>query len=57
LAAVGWTVAVGGILVLANAGAMAAFAGLTGVLFAVWRWRVRARFTGPKIDLAHFEVE
>ncbi len=56
-AAVGWTVAVAAILALANAGAVAAFAGLTGVLVAVWRWRVRARFKGPKIDLAHFEIE
>jgi hypothetical protein len=52
---VAWTLLVGFICTLANRLAMEAFAGLLVALAALWALRVRGRFTGPRVDLAHFE--
>ena len=54
-AAVAWTGVVGFVCTLANPLAMEIFAVLLVVLAVLWTTRVRARFAGPKVDLAHFE--
>jgi amino acid transporter len=54
-AAVAWTGIVFFVCTLANALAMAVFAGLLVGLAGLWGLVVRRRFTGPKVDLAHFE--
>jgi amino acid transporter len=56
-AAVAWTVVVGFICTLANGLAMETFAGLVAALAAMWIGWVRHRFTGPKVDLAHFQSD
>ena len=56
-AAVAWTGVVGFVCTLANPLAMEIFAALLVVLAVLWTTRVRARFAGPKVDLAHFERE
>jgi amino acid transporter len=53
--AVAWTLFVFLVCTLANALAMEIFAGLLVLLAALWFGRVRARFRGPAVDLAHFE--
>jgi amino acid transporter len=54
-AAVVWAAGVGFICTLANPLAMEIFAALIVVLAVLWATAVRARFVGPKVDLAHFE--
>jgi amino acid transporter len=54
-AAVAWSAAVGGICAVANALSMGLFVALLAGLAGLWIGRVRARFTGPRVDLAHFE--
>ncbi|HXX65688.1 MAG TPA: amino acid permease [Polyangiaceae bacterium] len=54
-AAVAWTVMVALVCTLANRQATEVFAGLLAVLAALWTLHVRGRFSGPKVDLAHFE--
>jgi amino acid transporter len=54
-AAVGWTVFVFAVCTLANALAMAMFAGVLASLAVLWGAWVRPRFRGPKVDLSHFE--
>ncbi|MGD0675030.1 MAG: amino acid permease [Polyangiaceae bacterium] len=56
-AALAWTMGVGVVCALANARAMEALLGLMAAFAILWRTRVRARFTGPKMDLAHFEQD
>jgi amino acid transporter len=53
--AVAWTALVGVVCTLANGVAMGAFVALLVLLALDWRVRVGKRFTGPKVDLAHFE--
>jgi amino acid transporter len=54
-AAVAWSGVVGLVCTLANPLAMELFAALLVALAVLWTTRVRARFAGPKVDLAHFE--
>lgn len=54
-AAVGWTLVVAFVCTLANRLAMGAFVGLLAFLAVLWVLRVRSRFTGPQVDLAHFQ--
>jgi amino acid transporter len=54
-AAVAWTAWVAVVCTLANGVAMGAFAALLALLAVDWRARVAKRFTGPRVDLAHFE--
>ncbi len=54
-AAVAWAGLVGVVCALANALSIVLFAALLAGLAALWLGRVRARFTGPRVDLAHFE--
>jgi amino acid transporter len=56
-AAVGWTAFVFVVCTLANALAMAIFAAFLACLAALWFFVVRREFTGPKVDLAHFEED
>jgi amino acid transporter len=53
--AVAWTVVVGVVCFLANRLAMAGFAALLVGLAALWALSVRRRFTGPRVDLAHYQ--
>jgi amino acid transporter len=55
-AAVVWTLFVFVVCALANALAMALFAGVLAGLAALWRVVARGRFKGPGVDLAHFEA-
>jgi amino acid transporter len=55
--AVAWSCAVGIVCALANPLAMEIFAGLLVALAILWLTTVRARFEGPRVDLAHFQRE
>jgi hypothetical protein len=54
-AAVAWSMGVGFVCTLANPLAMEIFAALLAALAVLWTTVVRARFEGPRVDLAHFE--
>lgn len=56
-AAVVWTLVVAFVCTLANRLAMEVFMALVAALTALWTLRVRVSFTGPKVDLAHFESQ
>jgi amino acid transporter len=55
IASVIWTAAVFAICALANGLAMGLFGGFVVLLAVLWLASVRRRFTGPKVDLSHFE--
>ena len=54
-AAVGWTAFVFVVCGLANGLSLIIFVVLVLGLAALWQFGVRRRFTGPRVDLAHFE--
>jgi amino acid transporter len=54
-AAVGWTGVVLGVCTLANGFAMGIFGAVLAALGALWRFWVKPRFQGPKVDLSHFQ--
>jgi amino acid transporter len=55
VASVAWTMGVFAVCTLANALAMDLFLGFVALLAGLWLVGVKRRFTGPKVDLSHFE--